>query len=238
MRRHPTLELLDSDSGTPAEVAASIRDLRWFNRWFGGIRTTRLLLETVARKTGKTDFSLLEVAAGEGYVLQALRRKLELSHIHLSVTLLDRVPSHLTQNGAMPKIAMPMIAMPKIGADALHLPFADAAFDLVSSSLFVHHLSPHEVVAFASEALRVARIAVLVHDLVRHPFHLALAYAGTPVYRSRITRNDAPASVRQAYTVTEMQTFFHQAGAANVEVQTHFLFRMGAIAWKRNFPDA
>jgi ubiquinone/menaquinone biosynthesis C-methylase UbiE len=227
MRRRPTPELLDTDSGTAAEVAASIRDLRWFNRWFGGIRTSRLLIETVSRRTQKTDFSLLEVAAGDGFVPQNLRREFEPSRIRLNITLLDRVPSHLPANGHMVRIA----------ADAMHLPFPDAAFDLVACSLFVHHLSADQAVVFAGEALRVCRTAVLVHDLIRHPLHLALAYAGVPLYRSCITRNDAPASVRQAYTVAEMRRFFQQAGAAEVETQTHYLFRMGVIAWKRNFAN-
>ena len=39
MRRTVTPELLDSDSGTPAEVAASLADLNFINRWFGGIAT-------------------------------------------------------------------------------------------------------------------------------------------------------------------------------------------------------
>ena len=222
MRRRPTLELLDSDSGTPEEVAQSLLDLRWFNRWFGGLSTSRSLIESVSRATGQKAFTILEVASGEGFVPQALQTRFEGSGVRLKVTLLDRVLTHLPKNGSMPKLA----------GDAFHLPFRDSSFDLVSSSLFVHHLAPQEAIAFAEEALRVCRVAVLVHDLIRHPLHLALAYAGTPLYRSRITRNDAPASVRQAYTVEEMRSFFQSARAARVEIERHFLFRMGVIAWK------
>lgn len=222
MRRRPTVELLDSDSGTAKEVADSLLDLRWFNRWFGGLATSRSLIESVSRTTGRKEFSILEVASGEGFVLQRLRTELERSGIRLKVTLLDRVISHLPKNGSVPKLA----------GDAFRLPFRDSSFDLVSSSLFVHHLSPHEVSAFVTEALRVCRVAVLVHDLIRHPLHLALAYAGTPLYRSRITRNDAPASVWQSYTVQEMRIVFQSAPAVRIEIQRHFLFRMGVIAWK------
>jgi predicted SAM-dependent methyltransferase len=125
-----------------------------------------------------------------------------------------------------------------VAADALGIPFSDSAFDLVSCTLFVHHLAPDEVLKFARECLRVSRVAVLVNDLVRHPLHLAMAYAGVPIYRSRITRNDAPASVKQAYTIEEMSGFFRGAGAAKVETQRHFLFRMGVIAWKSVPGDA
>lgn len=224
MKRRPTPELLDTDFGTTAEVTASLRDLRWFNQWFGGITTTRELIKTVVRATGKTELSLLEVAAGSGFVPLRVNADLEPAGITLKVALLDRAPSHLPENGGIAKIA----------ADALSLPFSDSTFDLIACSLFVHHLPPEQVVQFACEALRVSRVAVLVNDLVRHLLHLALAYAGVPLYRSRITRHDAPASVKQAYTVEEMQSFFREAGAASVEVQRRYLFRMGVIAWKLN----
>jgi ubiquinone/menaquinone biosynthesis C-methylase UbiE len=171
---------------------------------------------------GQKSFSILEVASGDGFMPQILRAEFEHVGIQLKPTLLDRVVSHLPQNGALPKLA----------GDAFTLPFRDSSFDLVSSSLFVHQLAPEEAVPFAKEALRVSRIAVLTHDLIRNPLHLALAYMGLPLYRSRITRNDAPASVWQAYTVDEMRRFFQNAGAAEVHFETHFLFRMGGIAWK------
>lgn len=223
MQRRPQTELLDSDTGTPKEVADSLLDLRWFNRWFGGISTSRELIQTVVEQTGKKDISILEVAAGEGFIPQLLQAEFEQSQVRLRFTLLDRMISHLPENGSTSKIA----------GDALTLPLRDESFDLVSSSLFFHHLDPEQAVRFLKEALRVCRTAVLVHDLIRHPLHLALAYAGLPLYRSRLTRNDAPASVWQAYTVGEMRNFLNKAGARKIEIKQSFLYRMGVIAWKR-----
>jgi Methyltransferase domain len=222
MKRRPAHELLDSDSGTAEEVAASLRDLRSFNERFGGIETTRELIRTVIRETGKMQLSLLEAASGTGFVPTRAARELEPDGLRLRITLLDRAITHLPKGGGAQAIV----------ADALTLPFADAAFDLVSCSLFLHHLSSDQAVQFGREALRVSRIAVLVNDLVRHPLHLGLAYAGMPFFRSRLTRHDAPASVRQAYTVEEMRDLLVRSGAARVGMQTRYLFRLGAIAWK------
>lgn len=226
MQRRPTLELLDTDSGTAREVASSLHDLRWFNRWFGGIATVREMFDTVMQRTGLSTLSVLEIASGEGYVPKSLRDEFAGRGCELNFTLYDRAASHLPANGSFPKVA----------GDALQLPFRDASFDVVCCSLFVHHLAPEQVVQCAREALRVARVAVLIHDLIRHPLHLAFAYAGLPLYRSRITRNDAPASVLQAYTVSEMKELLRAAGAANIEVREHYLFRMGVIAWKDGPP--
>lgn len=220
MKRVPTAEMLDSDSGTPAEVAASLADLRRINRWFGGVATTENMVARVARETKQSSLSLLEVAAGSGYVPKTVGYRLQLRGFRLQVTLLDRAPSHLSNGSRM------------VAGDALALPFRDAGFDLLSCSLFAHHLSPKELVQFVDEGLRVCRFAVLINDLVRHPLHLSLVFAGMPLYRSRITRHDAPASVRQAYTPAEMRTLLAQSHAARVEIQRHYLFRMGVIAWK------
>lgn len=218
MQRRPSLELLDTDAGTPREVAASLRDLQMFNQFFGGTRTALALIRRVAAATQSRGLSLLEVAAGSGYVPHRLREDVAPS-LDLKITLLDRARTHLNGNGRA------------VAGDACSLPFADGAFDLVSCNLFAHHLMPHDLTRFACEALRVCRVALLINDLVRHPLHLALTYAGFPLYRSRITRNDAPASVRQAYTPDELMRLLEPV-AARIEISRHYLFRMGVIAWK------
>jgi ubiquinone/menaquinone biosynthesis C-methylase UbiE len=213
-------ELLDTDAGTPEEIDASIADLRMFNLRFGGIRTTRSVLHRIAQERGLRKIHWLDVAGASGDVATFTRVSLLQSGIESEAVILDRAATHM--NGAHPSVC----------GDALALPFADASFDAVGCSLFAHHLSPSEIGRFAREGLRVARHAFFVHDLVRHPLHLALAYAGFPLYRSRVTRHDAPASVKNAYTIEEMRSMLLSGGAERVEISTYFLFRMGAIAWK------
>jgi ubiquinone/menaquinone biosynthesis C-methylase UbiE len=220
MKRIPTAELLDFDAGTPQEIASSLADLRWINRTFGGQSTTRSLVEQIAQSTGERNLSLLEVAAGSGDVPRAARHALADRGIVLAVTMLDRSASHVRNGGR------------SVVGDALRLPFRDASFDLVSCGLFAHHLPPEHVVLFVNESLRVCRRAVLINDLIRHPLHLAMVYAGWPLYRSRLTRHDAPASVRQAYTIPEMRDMLRATTASRVDVTRHYLFRMGVIVWK------
>jgi ubiquinone/menaquinone biosynthesis C-methylase UbiE len=251
MKRLPTLELLDNDAGTPAEVIASLADLRMINRWFGGIDTTVRLIQRVAGACKAHDasgdygapdvpgrltsgnparplfLSLLDVASGTGYVPHAASVQLLHQGLHLEVTLLDRIGSHFNDGtGASTNGTRLLIG------NALSLPFRDSSFDLVSSVLFVHHLGPDELVGFVNESLRVCRQAVLINDLIRDPLHLALVYSGFPLYRSRLTRNDAPASVRQAYTQDEMRDILNRTNAARVEIDSHYLYRMAVVAWK------
>jgi SAM-dependent methyltransferase len=230
MRRVNTPEILDSDDCPPEEIAASLRDMSRINRWFGGVATTRKMIETVARVTGQKQFSMLEVAAGFGEIPKLAAQQLARKGITLDITYLDRAHSHLLPGDRT------------VVANALALPFPDGSFDLVSSSLFAHHLQPDELTRFGSEALRVSRIAVLINDLVRHPLHLALVYAGFPFLHSYVSRFDGPASVRRAYVPAEMRAMIDgvsaiDAPSANsspprVEIFRHFLFRMGVVVWK------
>lgn len=220
MKRRPSLELLDSDAGTRDEVAGSIRDLQMFNTWFGGVRTSATLARRALGENRGRGASLLEVAAGAGFVPAKVRERLA-AQIDLRITLLDRARTHLNGNGRA------------VAGDAIALPFADSSFDLVSCNLFVHHLAPVELQRFVREALRVCRAAFLINDLVRDPVHLALTYAGFPLYRSRITRNDAPASVRQAYTPAELRELLQPLTVMPVQITRHYLYRMGIIVWKQ-----
>ncbi len=221
MRRTVIPELLDDDLGTEAEIAASLKDLRHINQWFGGVRTTTELLRRVARARGLRKLSILEVGAGNGDLPLLSQRVLAGHGLGLKVTLLDRVWSHLPRNG-----------QPSVAGDVLCLPFRDDAFDVVSCSLLAHHFESETLVKFASESLRVARQAVLINDLIRSRLHLLLVYLGLPLFRSRITWHDAPASVRRAYTCGEMRSMLADVGANKIQLSRHYMFRMGVLLWK------
>ena len=212
----------------------SLRDLCRINRWFGGVNTTRSLFEQVSSVTGQKQLSVLEVAAGFGEVPRRAAAQLTRKGISVEITDLDRMASHLS-NGHRAVVA-----------DALALPFRDDRFDMVSCSLFAHHLTPAELTRFVEEGLRVCRRAVLINDLIRHPLHLGLVYAGFPLMRSYVSRVDGVASVRRAYTQAEVREILApqtNAAAEKIEISTHYLFRMGVIVWKRwaaddsAFPD-
>jgi len=235
MQRIDAPEILDSDACSPADVQTSMRDIGRVNRWFGGVSTTRKMVERVARISGTNHLSLLEVAAGSGEVPELVKQKLALRGIVLDVTLSDRAQSHLPRERENASALNHDDRNHSVVADAFALPFEDGAFDLVSCCLFAHHLNAQQLTQFVREGLRVSRQAVLINDLIRHPLHLALAFAGYPLMRSRVAWLDGFTSVRRAYVPEEVRSVvasaFSLETTAQIEISRNYLFRIGVIVW-------
>lgn len=229
MKRVVIPELLDVDAGTEDEVRASLEDLRWLNRYFGGVRTTTKLLTRVAEKTGVRKLRFLDVGSASGDGPLFAQKYLAQRGVALETTLLDRAISHFERNstGAAPTAAA-------LCGDAMKLPFRDNTFDVAGSSLFVHHLEPEEVIRFVNEGLRIVRHAVIINDLRRSFLHWLAARAGVVVYRSRLTRFDAGASVRRAYTPKELRSMLRQTAAGDFEMNRHYFCRLGVVIWKQS----
>ena len=218
MQRMAMQEILDSGEASPDAVAASLRDLATVNRWFGGVRTSRILLERVIRERKLRFLDLLDVASGDGFVPKQAAASLRKNGVNVRITLLDRHSRHLPSD------------LPGLVGDALDLPFEDNAVDVVSSCLFLHHMEPEDVRRFARESLRVARHAVIINDIVRNE----LNYVGAAAFLSflhPISKYDGLASIRRAYTASEIRSML-QGVASSMEVTMHYFFRVGVILWK------
>jgi ubiquinone/menaquinone biosynthesis C-methylase UbiE len=167
---------------------------------------------------------ILEVASGRAEVLQAALLQLGVA---AEVTLLDRSAVHLPDPCAWPS-ALP--APHTVTGDALALPVPDASVDIVSCCLFLHHLEPPQITRYLAEAQRVARIAVIINDLERNGLHYRLAQLNRVIDRSRISRHDGPASVRRAYTYSELARMLENTGRCYF-LERAYLYRLGAILW-------
>jgi SAM-dependent methyltransferase len=210
--RVETDELLDDHDAPAADVDRSLRDLRRINRWLGGIGIYRRLL----RRAGAAR-SILDLGAGTadlvGSVDAALRVALDFKIDHLNYIRTDKVH--------------------RVVGDARQLPFRTSSVDAVTSAHFFHHFTPDENVAILRESLRVARHAVVVNDTRRHYVPLwFVQLLGALRLFGPLTRADAPASVRQGYTIEEARAIASRVGAARSGVIRATPYRFGVLLWK------
>jgi ubiquinone/menaquinone biosynthesis C-methylase UbiE len=226
-----TPELLDGPLDDASALRGNLRDLRRVNRFLGGSDLSRRAVDLLlAGEQGP--HSLLDVGTGAADIPLALLRSAAVRGRDLRIVGLDSRPEVL---GAARSID------PRLGelhdlelciADGRALPYPDATFDIVHSSMVLHHFESGDAVAFLREARRVARRGVVVNDLVRSPLNWAGAWLLARVAtRNRLTRNDGPLSVRRAYTRGEALTLLASAGLELVaEFNVPFGFRVAYAA--------
>ena len=212
-RRIESHELLDEHDAPREDMERSLRDLRRINKYLGGTGIYRRLLRRFPAR------SILDIGTGTADDLEAV------PDIPLRIGL-DFKIDHLLymRNGS---------AVARVVGDATQLPFRDGAVDVVTSAHFFHHFSPDGNETILREALRVARHGVTVNDTRRHyvPLLFVLLLSALRLF-GRITRYDAPASVRQAYTVAEARAIAERVGARRYEIVRMWPFRLGILLWK------
>lgn len=226
-------ELLDGPLDDLDALRGNLRDLARVNRWLGGAELSRravdlLLMRDVSDGRRPT---VLDVGTGGADIPLALVGAASRAGRALWVTGLDSRGEVLAAAVAIRPGLRDHPFVELHVSDAHTLPYADASYDVVHASLLAHHLEPPEAVTFLREARRVARLGVVVNDLVRARRHWLAARALFAVTtRNRYTRHDGPLSVRRAYTVPELHALLDQAALRPVATLHGVLGHRVAIA--------
>jgi SAM-dependent methyltransferase len=212
LSRTHKLELLDQlgHQAPVDELCGNLRDIRRANRWFGGTSAVVNALEPLLRTDDPTvPVSILDVATGSADIPLALAGWARHEGRSIRLVATDLQPDVL----AVAKEAIGTSDIVVEQADALNLPYPDHSFDIVTLSLALHHFEPDDAIRVLCELGRVARRMMLVNDLERSWAGYAGAWLfGRLLTRNSMTRNDAPLSVRRAYTRPEALALAHAAG--------------------------
>jgi len=225
--RATTPELLDDLPGsvTSSELAGNLRDLRRANRYFGGARATLRALQPVASQLASThvaEITVLDLATGAGDVPLAMLALAEREGWPLRVVATDAQPEVLEIARQVARPERLTIAR----ADARELAYPAASFDIVTLSLALHHFEPQEAGQVLAEMRRVGRHALIVNDLERSlPGYGGAWLFGHLLTCNRLTRHDAPLSVRRAYTAGEALALARAAGWRAASARGAFPFR-------------
>ena len=216
-----TPELLDGPLDDRVAVADNLRDLRRINRLLGGIDLSWRAFAALVAERGPNGeaapITLLDVGTGGADVPAALIARARHQGRRLDVTAIDsRAEVLAAAITSSPELA----ALPGLRlavGDGRSLDEPDRAYDVVHASLVIHHLEPDDAIAFLREMRRVADRGVIVNDLVRSRLNWLGAWLISHLWtRSRYTRNDAPLSVRRAYTRPELEGLLAAADLRSV----------------------
>jgi len=185
----------------------------------------------LARQLGRQQLRVLDVATGAGDVPVRLWRMARRAGLHLEIHGVDVSPRAV--EFAAGRAAAEQAAIHFSVLDVLADPLP-GGFDVVTCSLFLHHLADEQAVLLLQAMAKAVNRLVLVSDLRRSAVGLALAHlAAWTLTESDVVRVDGARSVRAAFTVQEAAALARAAGLKGAIVERHRPVRF-LLSWKRS----
>mgnify|MGYP000970554521 CR=1 FL=1 len=228
-RRSSEAEIIDDMTIDASVMSGVLADLTVINRYLGGYRTSLDALARVLPRDARTA-RVLDVGAGGGDMARRLVAWGASRGIRVGVVAVDL--SAAAARYAHERVGdRPGISV--VQGSALALPFAPEAFDAVHCALFLHHFDDAAIADLVRAMVDASRYGVVVNDLHRHP----LAYAGIWTLTrllgaTRIVQNDAPLSVRRAFTRDDLERLARATGLP-FEVTWRWAFRYQLVIRRR-----
>jgi hypothetical protein len=218
-------ELMDDPAIDPSEHRRALSALARINRVSNSVGVLWPPLRELARKLDRP-VRLLDVATGSGDVTAGLLAKARKAGIELEAAGCD------VNELAIDEARRRRPGIEFFLHDAIRGPLP-GGFDVLTCSLFLHHLAEDDALALLTNMRNAARRLVLVNDLSRSRFNfLGVWFACRFLTRSRIVRFDGPASVRSAFTLSEALALAERAGLRGARVQRFFPARY-LLSWER-----
>jgi 2-polyprenyl-3-methyl-5-hydroxy-6-metoxy-1,4-benzoquinol methylase len=215
----------------PERHFQALRGLERINWWSGSARLLWRPIRARARKSPGQRFRLLDVATGGGDLPLCLWHTARRAGVELEIAGCDRSPCAVAY------------ARRRAHADQANVDFFEwdvlqsglpGSYDIVASSLFLHHLEEEQAVALLTTMAGAAQRLLLINDLVRSHTGYLLACLGTRVLSaSDVVHRDGPRSVEGAFTVRELRNLADRAGLDEARVTRHWPCRM-LLEWERS----
>ncbi|QDV42125.1 hypothetical protein Enr13x_19680 [Stieleria neptunia] len=204
----------DIDSDLHADA---LRGLSRVNRLSGAARSIWKPIAEVARGRSEGPIRVLDVASGGGDVAIGIKQLADREGLAIDVVGCDISQTAVEFAGENAKrrgVDVTFVQQDVLGHD---LP---SDFDVVYSSLFLHHLESADVVRLLRSMRTAARHRVVISDLLRSQLGYVLAKWGIRLLTtSRVCHVDGPLSVRAALTMAEAIELASQAGLTPIRIR-------------------
>ena len=202
-------EVMDDPALDAPAHHRALRGLARLNRISHSARTVWRALADLAPLTNPP-LTVLDIATGGGDVPIALHRIASRAGTNLRIDACDLSDRALNHAGQAANRADAPIRFFELDALKEALP---TGYDVITCSLFLHHLTDDQAVHLLQKMAAAARHRVIVNDLHRSRLGLLTVQLGANLLtRSPVVQTDGPRSVRAAFTLKEVRDLAHRAG--------------------------
>ncbi len=222
-------EIMDDPDLEAGHHHEALKGLVWLNRW--SISGGEMFRSIRRFRSGTLQgLRVLDIASGGGDVPLTVARLAMRSGFHWEVHGCDRSETAAAFANAEAHKGKIPVRFFNLDIQKENLP---RDYDVLTNSLFLHHLTRVETIRFLKKMAEAARRGIVIHDLERSRIGLFLAFLmGRLVTRSKVVHQDAPQSVRASYTISEIRRLAAKAGLSSASVEPCWPFRY-RLVWRK-----
>jgi 2-polyprenyl-3-methyl-5-hydroxy-6-metoxy-1,4-benzoquinol methylase len=215
-------ELMDQPWLDAAQHEHALSGLARINWMSGSAGILWRPIRRIAKASGRP-LRVLDIATGGGDIPIRLYHRTRRAKLPIEWAGIDVSPTAVAR--ARKQAHAHRAAVNFMCLDVLKSPLPEG-YDVITSSLFLHHLRTEEAVDLLRRMGEAAKTAVLISDLIRSRIGYALAWSVTRVLTSStVVHVDGPRSVEGAFTMAEARGLAEQAGLQNVQIGWRWPFR-------------
>lgn len=199
-KRAEELELIDLGGSvyySEEEYRDCLDKLGQVGRYLGGDRAT-------LKAFNKLSFypeTILDVGCGGGGFTQILGKRYERSFVHGLDNSLPAI-HHAASKNHLKNVVFKQGQLEDV---------VSKSYDIVTCTLVLHHLKDRDLISFLHECFRIAKKAVIINDLHRHPLAWrAFRLLAPLLFRNRLISHDGSLSIKRAFRRADWKHYFEQ----------------------------
>jgi len=217
LKRSYKPEIMDDFSIQDERIEKALKELIIINKFLGGSSGTKAGLKKVLKQISiKPGLKILDIGSGTSDVLlSSFKNKNNVKIFSLDKN--KRTCNYVKENIGQLEI---------ICGDAFQLPFKGKKFDILHTSLFLHHFKEEEIRILLINFIRSARYTLIINDLRRSVLALAGIKILTSIFsKSEFVKNDGPLSVRRGFIKSELIEILNSIPISSYEIKRKWAFR-------------
>jgi 2-polyprenyl-3-methyl-5-hydroxy-6-metoxy-1,4-benzoquinol methylase len=227
-KRSEEIEIMDDLEASGQIIDVTLRELETINRLLGGNYVTVNGINTLLKNT-KRDHPLViaDLGCGSGDILKLIRKKLNkksygatLIGIDANKNITEYAKAHTNVND-------------NINYEAINIfsqDFAERKFDIVTGTLFFHHFTTDQLIAFFRQLKDQVRVGIVINDIHRHWFaYHSINWLTRWFSKSYMVKHDAGVSVMRAFKKNELENIIRHAGFSRYTLKWMWAFRWQVI---------
>ena len=223
-------EIMDDFSIDGPVLHDTLDKLSLINKWLGGTQVTIEGLKKLLKGQAKNEvLTIIDIGCGDGDILRKIADFGKQEGYSFQLVGIDANENTLDYARDLSKAYS---SISYLNCDIFSEQFRMMKYDIVLSTLFLHHFKEIQLIDLLSLMHKRATLGIVVNDLHRHPLAYYLFHLVCLLITNKMVKEDGLTSILRGFKKNELELITRRIGAKS-QIKWKWAFRYQWIIQKR-----